>query len=72
MLNLIIAVVAILLLYGLAKKYVEVQNDKAEVWVGHQKADLQESLKELADRVKALKEKNGKWFSVKEIESEMQ
>ena len=72
MVELIVAVVAILLLYGLAKKYIAVQNDKAEVWVGHQKADLQDDLQQLDKRVDDLKAKNGKWFSVSDIESKMQ
>ena len=71
MFELTLLIVAILLLYGLAKKYILVQNEKVEIWVEDQRVDLQDDLKALSDRVDSIKEVNGKWFSLDEITSKM-
>lgn len=73
MFELIVAIVAILLFYGLIKKYMSVQNEKAELWVVEQRAGLQDELKSLDDKIDSIKAKNnGKWFSITDIESKMQ
>ena len=73
MTELVILVICILLFYSLAKKYMQVQNDKASIWVAEQKADLQSDLKALDERVEAIKASNGnKWFSIDDIDSKMQ
>ena len=73
MFELVVLIVAILLFYGLAKKYMVVQNEKLAIWVADQKADLQDDLKALDDKIDNLKQANGgKWYTISSIESKMQ
>ena len=67
----IVISVAVLLLFGLAKKYIILQNEKMQIWVNHQRVEFQDELKQLDDYIEETKRTNGKWYTIDDIENKM-
>ena len=67
----IVISVAVLLLFGLAKKYIILQNEKMQIWVDNQRVEFQEELKQLDDYIEETKKNNGKWYTIDDIENKM-
>ena len=67
----IVISVAVLLLFGLAKKYIILQNEKMQIWVNHQRVEFQDELKQLDDYIEETKKNNGKWYTIDDIENKM-
>ena len=67
----IVISVAVLLLFGLAKKYIILQNEKMQIWVDNQRVEFQDELKQLDDYIEETKRNNGKWYTIEEIENKM-
>jgi len=63
--------VTVLLLFGLAKKYIVLQNEKMQIWVDNQRVEFQDELKQLDDYIEETKRNNGKWYTIEEIENKM-
>ena len=63
--------VAVLLLFGLAKKYIILQNEKMQIWVDNQRVEFQDELKQLDDYIEETKKNNGKWYTIDDIENKM-
>ena len=67
----IVISVAVLLLFGLAKKYIILQNEKMQIWVDNQRVEFQDELKQLDDYIEETKRTNGKWYTIDDIENKM-
>ena len=67
----IVISVAVLLLFGLAKKYIILQNEKMQIWVNHQRVEFQDELKQLDNFIEETKKTNGKWYTIDDIENKM-
>jgi len=63
--------VAVLLLFGLAKKYIILQNEKMQIWVDNQRVEFQDELKQLDNFIEETKKTNGKWYTIDDIENKM-
>ena len=63
--------VAVLLLFGLTKKYIVLQNEKMQIWVDNQRVEFQDELKQLDNYIEETKKSNGKWYTIEEIENKM-
>ena len=74
MVEIVFLVLALVTLYAMKdsiKQWAGVQSNKAEIWASEQAVDQQDDLVNIDKRVKAIKDRNGKWYTIDDIRSEM-